>query len=148
MEIVCTIIPDARGVERFPHIFRAGMEFVAEHPEFIVLYLNISSAGMERFADILSREVEQQFAQLLKRLLTRDSRAGIVRADLDVPFAAHMINSLYIMFLSSLVSRHHQIRLQEYLEFEIRSDRDAMQQLLGRSMDSLKTFIAPNGRKE
>jgi len=125
------------------HIFRSGAGFVLEHPEYIILYLNISSAGMDRFADQLSQKVEQQFARLLKELLTRDMTRGLVRADLDIAFAAHMLNSLYIFFLSSLVSRHHQIRLQEYLELDMKAENSPVEELLERTVKFLKTFLKP-----
>jgi hypothetical protein len=80
-----------------------------------VLYLNVASAGLSRFADEISLEVEKYTADHLKKVLRRDQDAGLVRADCDINLTAFIINSLYIMFMASLVSRHFQIRLQEYL---------------------------------
>jgi len=125
------------------HIFRTAMHFVARHPAYISLYLNVASAGMDKFAEELSREVEQQFATQLKTLLARDQATGLIRADLDLPFAAHMINGLFVMFLSSIVSRHHQIRLREYLDMEIGPDGDQLDRLLSRTMAFLRAFLAP-----
>lgn len=97
------------------HVFRAGIAFARKHPEYVTLYLNTSSAGLDRFADEVSRDVEAFTADHLKRLLREGIEAGIVRADLDVPLAAYLTNSLYIMLLASIVSRHYQIRLSVYL---------------------------------
>ena len=98
------------------HIFFRGARFAREHPEYVRLYLNVSAAGMERFAEQLSMEVEKPTADHLKELIRREQRAGRVRSDLDPRLGALFINSLYILVLASLVSRHFQIRLQEYLE--------------------------------
>jgi len=100
------------------HIFLRGARFAREHPEYVRLYLNVSAAGMERFAERLTMEVEKPTADHLKNLIRSEQRAGRVRSDLDPRLGALFINSLYILVLASLVSRHFQIRLQEYLETE------------------------------
>lgn len=105
------------------HIFRQGVRFVQTYPEYLILYDNISSAGMERFAEQMSLEVEKFTADYLKRLIHRDIRNGIIRGDVDVNLSAFFINSLYIVFLTSLVSTHFKIRMREYLE--IKGDIDA-----------------------
>jgi TetR/AcrR family transcriptional regulator len=100
------------------HIFRHGTRFVRCYPEYLILYVNISSAGMERFSAQMSLEVEKFTADYLKRLIRRDIMRGLVRNDLDVNWAAFLINSLYIVFVTSLVSGHFKTRLREYLEIE------------------------------
>ncbi|KJS31282.1 MAG: TetR family transcriptional regulator [Desulfatitalea sp. BRH_c12] len=100
------------------HIFRQGASFVRTFPEYLILYGNISSAGMERFAEQMSLEVEKFTADHLKRVLRHDIQMGIVRNDVDANLAAFAINSLYIVFLTSLVSTHFKIRMREYLEIE------------------------------
>jgi len=100
------------------HIFRQGVQFVQAYPEYLILYVNISSAGMERFAEQISLEVEKFTADYLKQVIRRDIRKGIVRSDVDVNLAAFFINSLYIVFLTSLVSAHFKIRMREYLEIK------------------------------
>ena len=97
------------------HYFKRGVAFVRQNPDYIRLYLNVSSAGMERFADKFSLEVEKHTADYFKRLIRRGIRQGIVRKDVDVNLAAFLINNLYIMFAVSLVSRHFEIRMKEYL---------------------------------
>lgn len=97
------------------HIFRHGTPFVQSHPEYIRLYLNASASGMERIAEQLTLEVEKHTADHLKGLIADGIRQGIVRPDLDVGMTAFVINSLYIVFLISLVSTHFQIRMKEYL---------------------------------
>ena len=36
------------------HIFRQGARFIGNHPEYLTLYTNISSAGMQHFSDKIS----------------------------------------------------------------------------------------------
>ncbi|RJQ87346.1 MAG: TetR/AcrR family transcriptional regulator [Desulfobacteraceae bacterium] len=115
------------------HIFRQGARFVLAYPEYLILYDNISSAGMDRFSEQMSLEVEKFTADYLKRLIRRDMELGRVRNDVDVNWSAFFINSLYIIFMTSLVSGHFKIRMREYLEFEGEIDKESIEKQL-RSM--------------
>jgi TetR/AcrR family transcriptional regulator len=128
------------------HIFRQGARFVQSHPEYLILYINVSSAGMERFSEQISREVEHYTADHLKRLLRRDMAAGIVRADLDVNMTAFMINSLYIVFMTSLVSSHFNIRMREYLEIADDIDQTAVDGLIARTTDMIHRMLRHSAR--
>jgi TetR/AcrR family transcriptional regulator len=128
------------------HIFRRGVAFVLAHPEYARLYLNTASAGMDRFADKLSLEVEKHTADHLKALIKEGMRKGIVRKDVDVSLAAFLINSLYIIFVVSLVSRHFQIRIKEYLD--IREDLNdlSIEQPLDQVVNLICDFLKPSGK--
>lgn len=125
------------------HIFRQGVAFGLKHPEYVAMYLNVSSAGMSEFADKLSRKVEERTAGHLKALLARGIEQGIVRPDLDVNLAAFLINSLYIMFLASLASRHFQIRMKVYLEIKGRLTGKALEHHLERTIEQIHTVLRP-----
>lgn len=126
------------------HIFRQGARFVLDYPEYLILYANVASAGMERFSKQISREVEHYTADHLKRLLRRDMAAGIVRADLDVNLIAFTINSLYIVFMTSLVSSHFNIRMREYLEITQELDTPAIEALITRTTTMIHRLLRPN----
>ena len=98
------------------HVFRQGARFALAHPEYVLLYLNASAAGMEWLADQLTLDVEKFTADHLKGLIRRGIEAGIVRRDADPGQAAFLINGLYINLVLSLVSKHFQIRMREYLD--------------------------------
>jgi len=121
------------------------MRFVMAHPEYVILYDNISSAGMERFSAQLSLEVEKFTADHLKAVIRRDMEKGLVRGDLDVRLAAFLINSLYIVFMTSLVSSHFKIRLREYLEIEGPLDAREMEGHLGRTIAMIGQMLHPDG---
>ncbi|MFZ5587985.1 MAG: TetR/AcrR family transcriptional regulator [Thermodesulfobacteriota bacterium] len=130
------------------HIFRRGVQFALEHPEYVSLYLNTASAGMERFARKISREVEKHTANHLKRLLRQGMKKGLVRADLDVNLAAFLINSLYIVFIVSLVSPHFQIRMSEYLDIKGPLDGESIDDRLTRTIAIIQSFLKPAGDDE
>jgi TetR/AcrR family transcriptional regulator len=79
------------------HIFRQGARFVLDHPEYLILYTNIASAGMERFSEQISREVEHYTADHLKRMLRRDMAAGHRPGRSGCEPDRVLINSLYIV---------------------------------------------------
>mgnify|MGYP001044957582 CR=1 FL=1 len=125
------------------HIFRQGARFVLNHSEYLILYINVASAGMERFSEQISHEVEQYTADHLKRLLRRDMAAGLVRNDLDVNMNAFMINSLYIVFMTSLISSHFKIRIREYLEIEGDIDQQGIDELITRTTTMIHNMLRP-----
>lgn len=127
------------------HIFRRGVEFAQEHPEYVSLYLNIASAGMERFAKKISRDVEKHTAGHLKRLIRQGVKKGLVRADIDVNLAAFLINSIYIVFIVSLVSPHFQIRMSEYLDIKGPLDGESIEDRLARTISLIRAFLQPAG---
>jgi len=125
------------------HIFRQGARFIQGHPEYLILYANISSAGMKRFSEQMSLEVEKYTADHLKRLIRRDMQRGLVRDDVDVNFAAFMVNSLYIIFITSLVSSHFKIRLQEYLEIDGDFSEATLEPLIQGTTDMINNLLKP-----
>lgn len=125
------------------HIFRRGVAFARSHPAYIIMYLNISSPGMENFADKLTREVESFTAGHLKQAIRRGQADGTVRPDLDVSLSAFTINTLYIMLLASLVSRHFQIRLREYLEIKGKIGAAVVNEHLSRTIKLIERHLRP-----
>jgi TetR/AcrR family transcriptional regulator len=125
------------------HIFRNHVRFEFSFPEYHRLHLNFSSARMERFADKLGLESEQHTSRRLKHLLKEGIRQGIVRSDLDVSMTAFMINSLYILFMASLVSRYYQIRMKEYLDIEEELTPESMEKYLNRIIYFIRSFLRP-----
>ena len=69
---------------------------------------------------------------------------GRVRADLEVNQAAFWINSIYIVFMASLVSRHFQIRLREYLEIKGRLTKKAVDQHLSHTIELIHSVLRPS----
>ena len=99
-------------------IFLQGFQFVVKNPHYVQLYINIASCGMERFADKITLMVEKHMSNYYKSAIGRGIKAGTIRSDVDVNMAAFLINSLYVIMMISIVSKHYRIRLGEYLEIE------------------------------
>jgi len=127
------------------HIFGQGVKFADSHPEYVAMYVNISSAGMETFAEELSLEVEKFTADYLKGLIRAGVKQGFVRKDVDIKLSAFIINSLYIMFLSSLVSRHYRIRIKEYLEMKREPNERTIAKHIEKTILLIEGFLRPDG---
>lgn len=139
--------PDWDVYRQLEHIFTQGAAFARKHPEYLILYLNVSSAGLEPFAEKLSLEVEKHTADHLKAVLRRDIQRGLVRPDLQINQSAFWINSLYIVFMASLVSRHFQIRMREYLEIKGRLTKKVVDEEIGRTVELIGRVLAPPQRR-
>jgi hypothetical protein len=115
-ENIDSIIDDRKDFFRqIRDIFTQGLGFIIRYPQYAQLYVNISSSGMEQFADRLTLAVEKHTADYYKAAIRRGIENGFIRRDLDVDMAAFLINSMYVMMMISIVSRHYRIRLREYL---------------------------------
>ena len=135
--------PDWDVYRQIEHIFYQGAKFVDSHPEYLILYANISSAGMKRFSDQMSLDVEKFTADHLKRLIRRDIEKGLIRHDVDVNFTAFWVNSLYIIFMTSLVSNHFKVRLKEYLEIDGEFTDPAIEILIRRTTGMINNLLRP-----
>ncbi len=125
------------------HIFRRGAEFVRDYPQYSLIYLHLSMPGMAKFADILTLDIEQYTARHIKGLLRKSIDQGLVRPDIDIGITAFFINSLYIIFMVSLVSRHFQVRLKEYLDIEGDLDDMTLEGLLTMIIDLIHDHLRP-----
>jgi len=131
----------AGALEQIEHVFRAGAAFAHQQPQYVRLYLNVASVGLERFADALSREVEGYTARFLKDLLRAGIESGTVRSDLDVPMAACFVNDHYVLMMASMVSPHFRVRADEYLELDAAGDPETEQ--LERTIRMIRDFLRP-----
>ena len=102
---------------------------------------------MKRFSEQMSLEVEKYTADYLKQLIRRDMQRGLVRDDVDVNFTAFLVNSLYIIFVTSMVSNHFKIRLREYLEIDGEFTDAALDTLIRRTTGMINSLLTPAGKE-
>jgi hypothetical protein len=119
------------------------VKFAIAYPEYIRLYINVSSAGMDRFAEQLTLGVEKYTSDYLKNLIKEGIEKGTVSPDTDTNLAAFLINSLYVMLVVSLISRHFQIRMKEYLEIDEELDEENIENHLARVISIINRLLRP-----
>lgn len=125
------------------HIFRQGIRFARKSPEYVRLYLTASAPGKEQFSAKLSSDVEKHTADYLKNQIRRGQVQGIVRSDLDPKLGAFFINSLYIIVVASMVSKHFQNRLKEYFEIQGSLRGPALEENLNGIVEEIHRFLKP-----
>jgi AcrR family transcriptional regulator len=137
-ENIDSIIDDRKDFFTQTHdIFSRGIDFIIANPHYAQLYVNVAGSGMEQFADKLSLAVEKHTADYYKEALRKGISEGFIRPDIDVNTAAFFINSMYVIMMISLVSRHYRIRLREYLNM---SDAE-VEQGVREKIDQLMAII-------
>ncbi len=125
------------------HIFRQGVHFALKNPEYVRLYLTASAPGKEQLSKKLSLDVEKHTADYLKNHIKRGQVQGNVRTDLDPKLGAFFINSLYIMIVASVVSKHFQNRLKEYFEIKGSLRGPALEENLNHIIKEIHRFLQP-----
>ena len=134
--------PDWTIYQQVEHIFRQHIPRVG-FPEGTQLYLNLTGSGMQRFADELSYEWDKYGSTYLKRALKNGIDKGIVRSDVNINLAAFLIHSMYLNFLTPLVSRHFEIRMKQYLEMEGDLNEETIKQQIEMVIDLINRFLKP-----
>ncbi|HTY23516.1 MAG TPA: TetR/AcrR family transcriptional regulator [Desulfomonilaceae bacterium] len=125
------------------YIFRQGVRFALKTPEYVRLYLTASAPGKEHISPKLSLDVEKHTADHLKKHIRRGQVQGIVRSDLDPRLGAYFINSLYIILVASIVSKHFQNRLKEYFEIKGSIRGPALEENLSLIIKEIHRFLKP-----
>ena len=125
------------------HMFRQGVRFALKSPHYVRLYLTASAPGKEQFSAKLSLDVEKHTADHLKKHIHRGQVQGIVRSDLDPRLGAFFINSLYIIVVASIVSKHFQNRLKEYFEIKGSLRGPALEENLSLIIKEIHRFLKP-----
>ena len=98
---------------------------------------------MDRFAEQLTLEVEKYTSDYLKDLISEGMKEGKVSAVIDINLAAFLINSLYVMLVVSLISRHFEIRMKEYLEIDGDLDEKNIEDHLARVISIINRLLRP-----
>jgi TetR/AcrR family transcriptional regulator len=125
------------------HMFRQGVRFALKSPEYVRLYLTASAPGKEHFSAKLTLDVEKHTSDHLKKHIRLAQEQGIVRSDLDPRLGAFFINSLYIIVVASIVSKHFQNRLKEYFEIKGALRGPALDENLGLIIKEIHRFLKP-----
>ena len=125
------------------HMFRQGVRFALKSPEYVRLYLTASAPGKEQFRAKLTLDVEKHTSDHLKKHIRLAQEQGIVRSDLDPRLGAFFINSLYIIVVASIVSKHFQNRLKEYFEIKGALRGPALDENLSLIIKEIHRFLKP-----
>jgi len=131
---------------KLENLLRVGIRHSREHPEFIQLYLDITSEGLAHLSRRLSQKIEDISANYFyKPNLEEAIRQGVGRADINVSVAAFCIDSVIMMVQFSFTSEYYKERLRTFVDAEA-LENDEM--LINGIMDFFRHALGASGTKK
>jgi len=95
-------------------VFDEVIPFMTEHRDYFIVYMDLGSPSMDRFAR-LTEVVEGPMVLYLTELLEEAKRRGEIRAGVDSGAVAYVIDNQMMLLAFSFVSEHHHRRLTQFL---------------------------------
>ena len=92
--------------------------FAREHPDYIVIYLDLGSPSMKAFADSVSERIERPSRDFWVRIIEEGKRRGEVDKGLSSKIAAYALDNHVMLFMFSCVSSHYARRFNSYFAEE------------------------------
>ncbi len=88
--------------------------FAKEHPNYIVIYLDLGSPSMKSFSESVSERMERPSRDFWVRIIEEGKRRGEVEKSLKSESAAYDIDNQIMLFMFSRVSPHYARRFNSY----------------------------------
>jgi AcrR family transcriptional regulator len=102
------------------HIAKIGLllnriiTLAEKHPEYIVIYYDLGSPSMSKFANNLSEKIEQPAKALWLKLIREAKQKGDINRNIDDRVASYIIDNHVMNFMFACVSKHHEKRFNNY----------------------------------
>ncbi len=119
--------------------FETVVPFTEQYRDYFVVYLDIGSPSMEKFALELSNDFEGWSVELFSEAAKTAQSEGEIREDLAVEDVAYLIDNHLLLFAFSRVSEHYNRRFNQFFGRERGEMSDA--QKVDRIMTSLRHFL-------
>ncbi len=102
--------------DKLETLLRVGIRHSREYPEFIQLYLDITSEGLSHLSKRLSQKIENISSSFFyKPNIEAAIQEGIVRPDIDVSVASFCIDNIIMMIQFSYTSEYYKERLRTFI---------------------------------
>ncbi|MGI6694779.1 MAG: TetR/AcrR family transcriptional regulator [Christensenellales bacterium] len=111
--------------ERLLDLLETALRYGEKHPDMNNLYLSLMTEELAPLSMRLSSQVEKISIAYYQQMLKKARDRGEVRADLDIPLAAYLIDNNVLMLQLACSSSYHQYRIQHFLDARAR-DRAAL----------------------
>lgn len=125
---------------RLEAIFGAVAPFIDRHRDYFVLYMDLGSPPVNRFAKKISDEMEGLSFRFWSGLIKGAKSSGDVRRGLDTRGAAYLLDNHLMLYAFSCVSEHYDRRFNQYFAPEGR--RLTPEDKVRHIMKSLRQFLA------
>lgn len=114
--------------------------FAREHPNYIVIYLDLGSPSMKSFSEPVSERMERPSRDFWVRIIEEGKERGEVDMGLNSESAAYDLDNHFMLFMFSCVSPHYARRFNSYFAKEGKSiEREEMKRQIIESIRRLLT---------
>ncbi len=133
---------DAETKDPFEHIrkvFENSVLIVEKYTNYMHLYMNIITVGIEDFSVRYAREIEAVGSNALKSIIKDGITNGYIDPEIDVDKAALFLDNQLLMFIFSQISLYLKLRQETFLE----KDTDP-HHLIDATVDFCRKILAKN----
>ncbi|MCP4109061.1 MAG: TetR/AcrR family transcriptional regulator [Desulfobacteraceae bacterium] len=121
------------------NVFEQVLDFLEHNKNYTLIYLDVGSRSMDKFAYILSEKVEEPARTFWVELVKTGKQNGEINKKLNNKSAAYLIDNHLMLFSFSCVSEHHDRRFNIY--FGTRNKRLRPREKIDIVMTSLKQLL-------
>lgn len=114
------------------------IENARKHPDYYLLYHEITAGGCKKFATTLAGEIETLSSNVYSNLIERARDAGNVRADMDCHAFAFFFDNLLMMLQFSYCCDYYKERMRIYCGGKIPADDHVVEEMLKFTYGALK----------
>ena len=114
-EILADLVGRAGFFETVERLFHLTIEYAKEHTDLSRLYLELSTEQLGNLSVRLSEKMEIDFREFYTELLAAAKEKGEIRSDVDIGFAAKMLDDLVISLQFSYSVSYYNERMQQYV---------------------------------
>ncbi len=101
--------------EQLLELLHTTVRYARQHPDMNNLYLSVMTEELAPMAMRLSSSVEKVSVTYYHQMLQEAVNRGELRADLDIPLSAYLMDNNVLMLQLACSSGYHRYRLQHFL---------------------------------
>ncbi|NCC67613.1 MAG: TetR/AcrR family transcriptional regulator [Clostridia bacterium] len=145
LETLRDVVTDAMAGEdkilvRAEKLIRAVQRCSREHPDYNVMYNEITAGASQQYAKVLSEQIEGLTAQVYAKFIEAAKADGDIRDDIDPRLFAFFFDNLLMMLQFSYSCDYYRERFKTFCGDEILEDDEKVVAELLKFMESAFTF--------
>lgn len=134
-------------IARIERVFEMSLGVFPSHRNMYKMYFELSMSGNEKYFADLAQLLEKRSSEFFKNIITEGIAAGKIRKDLPVEHAAHVLDSVYSIFLATLSCRYQQERLRVFTNTDVSRDMDLIKSHMHQIVSILEAGIVASASK-
>lgn len=135
-----TVSGKATLTERAERLIRAVQKYARVHPNYNVLYNEITAGASQKYARAFAEEIEGLTAEIYARFITEAKNEGDVRTDIDPRLFAFFFDNLLLALQFSYSCDYYRERFRIFCGEDILEDDERVVSELLKFMESAFAF--------